>query len=83
MSFGSGHFQGPNDLRTEVEDRLWDLRLPGLLRKRLLLLLRRSGLDVTVEDNNSRGRLDMAVRFNGNVSSGTVNVPILSRALRV
>ncbi len=25
LSFGSGHFQGPNDLRTEVEDRLRDL----------------------------------------------------------
>ncbi len=25
------------------------------------------GLDVTVEDGSSRGRLDMAVRFNGNV----------------
>ncbi len=25
------------------------------------------GLDVTVEDSNSRGRLDMAMRFNGNV----------------
>ena len=102
LSFGSGHFQGPDDLRTEVMDRLEVVEREAAVTARhasasarlahvIRTLHQRTGqrndiarfegyyasvfysyfaglgLDVTVEDSTSHGRLDMAVRFNGNV----------------
>ncbi len=34
VSFGSGHFQGPDDLRMEVQDRLTDLERDGSIARR-------------------------------------------------
>ena len=53
-------------LRVVYQQRHRGLR--GLLRERVLLVFPRPlGLDITVEDSTSHGRLDMAVEFNDNV----------------